>query len=222
MSKLKNYLTEAGVPAERHEEALACLESARKPALIRFWIGLTAPIVWLFLAAVLPRKAERLPGFLRWYDNNISINGDRSDWAVIDGRKVRMPAPDVDVVHEDGQHVSYWPPHSPRSFLPRLNFNGIRNRCGWLAKKWGKSLEHVAFAGDYPVLDAQWGNPDISREVMGIHVACAGGVWQISRTGPLWGGVKTESYGFEVMNANTIDRFATCTWTPWSWKGRKK
>ncbi|MEJ5128928.1 hypothetical protein WH367_23015 [Comamonas sp. MYb21] len=222
MNKLQTYLTEAGVPAELHAQALASLQSARKPALIRFWLGLTAPIVWLFIAALLPRKAEQLPRWLRWYDNNISLNGDRTDWALIDGRHVRMPAPDEDIVREDGTHLSYWPPHSPRSFLPRWSFNGIRNRCAWLAKKWGRPLESIAYSDGLPVLDGEWGNPEIGRQVMGIRVACAGGVWQLVRTSKLWGGTKTENYGFEVLNANTIDRFATCTWTAWSWKGPKK
>lgn len=96
MNKLQTYLTEAGVPAELHAQALASLQSARKPALIRFWLGLTAPIVWLFIAALLPRKAEQLPRWLRWYDNNISINGDVAAacrqlpaWTSAKGRKLR-------------------------------------------------------------------------------------------------------------------------------------
>ena len=223
MDKLQKYLTEAGVPADMHPQALASLRSARKPALIRFWLGLTAPIVWLFIAALLPRKAEQLPRWLRWYDNNISINGDRAEWARLDdGTYVRQPAPDNDVVYADGKHLSYWPPHSPRSFLPRWVFNGWRNRCAWLAKAWGQPLQNIAYQDGLPVLAAQWGNPETGRQVMGIHVVCAGGVWQLERTSPQWGGVRMETYGYEVLNANTIDRFATCAWTPWSWKGRKK
>ena len=221
MSQLKDYLTEAGVPATLHDQAVASLQSARKPALIRFWLGLTAPIVWVFIAAFLPRKAEQLPRWLRWYDNNVNLNGDRAEWARLgDGPPVRLPNLDKAVVYEDGQSNSYWPPHSPRSFLPRWSFNGWRNRCGWLAKKWGKPLQ-LAIQDGKPVPDEAWGNPNQSRSEMGTYVVRAGDVWELRRTSKHLGGVKVQSFGYEILNSNEIDRFATCTWTPWSWKGKK-
>lgn len=229
MSDLKKYLVEAGVPESRHDEAIASLESAKKPAKKRFLFGLLAPLVWIFIGLFLPRKAEKLPKWLRYYDNNISINGDRADWEDLGAhlppgeRYRRLPALDKAVKDENGRSNSYFHPFSPRTWLPRWCFNGWRNRCGWLAKEWGKPI----IDGDYSqggafTPQSTWGHPAPSRSSFGVRVSEHGGVWQIERTSPAkFGLVKTECYGYEIRNANAVDQFGTVAWTPVSYKTRK-
>ena len=192
-------LTAAGVPQEHHAQAVANFRSARIRALARLPIGLCASVFWLTMGWAVPRKAERLPWLLRWADNNISINGDRLDWAMRDdGTYYRLPSPDHDVVHPDGTHKSYWPPYSPRSYLPRLNFNGWRNRAGYMGIVWGRDLGAWDMSRGY---DDIWLAPELKLTVLRY-----GDIFEMR--------CQRASWGFEIHNCNAIDRIATPTYQP--------
>ena len=225
MGKFDKWLAQADVPETSRELAIKSFRAARLPSLARAFIGIFAWLFWLIFGWTIPKKAERMPWLLRWADNNISINGDRADWAIAeDGTYYRLPVPMEDRVDENGRHVSYAPGHSPRGWLARYNFNGWRNRAAYLGILWGKVCD--------PVFTNQWGDKDQSISKMGVQVASSfhdyGGkvFYELRRTSKLFSAfgytfVNVQHYGYKLLNLNAIDRVAMPTWCPFSVKAVK-
>lgn len=121
---------------------------------------LLAPLVVPFALRQIGWGAESLPRWARWWDNDVSINGDH-----------QVPATLADTP-EARAACYYAPGHHPRSFHARWVWLGLRNRASALAAMLGRKLTPAE------VQDADtWGDESIGKTKEG---------WCVRRNGPLY------------------------------------
>lgn len=122
---------------------------------------LLAPLVVPFALRQIGWGAESLPRWARWWDNDVSINGDH-----------QVPATLADTP-EARAACYYAPGHHPRSFHARWVWLGLRNRASALAVSLGKSIPTSDLLSDADT----WGDPATNRNHAG---------WLVLRNGPVY------------------------------------
>lgn len=118
--------------------------------------SLSAPFVVPFILLFTKWEDNELPKWARWYDNDVSINGDKpwyweptyTGWA-------------------------YYAQAHPRSFWARYVWLGWRNRASRLALDMGYAYK----AGEYG-MSAHWGDPLTNRNHEGHVINRRGPLWQ--------------------------------------------
>lgn len=195
----QSILYETGVPPQLWDEAIESIEKgySRANSFKSLFANVTAPLVVPFALLFTKWESEHLPKFFSWYDNDVSINGDRG-----------VPVPTGD----EAIKLNYWAEgHHPRSFWSRYVWLGLRNR--------GKEayMEKLP-EGHQWTPERSWGESGITRgsdghpPVEGWNVVESGGYWEIRgvqkfagnfRQEPRWGwktGLSRSMNNGEVMS----------------------
>lgn len=213
--QLLGYLAEAGVPPDLHGQALKSLETSRALYFRHvLWIKLTAWFMTLPIVLAMKWEDEDVPLWGRWYGNNISPNGDRTNWREdADGYGRRIPQPLAkDALYTDyGEKFNYyaWNFHV-RFWLSRWVWLGFRNPGAGRALQVGPNVFHLRrkIAGtnrwEWPV--EQWGNPKVGSKdgksiITGTLVHRIGEHWQVTNyrnTGAFFG--KETNVGYKINN----------------------
>lgn len=123
--------------------------------LFRLLPDLLAPLVVPIALLFTRREDNHLPWLFTWWDNDVSINGDREEY-------------------HDPNYVgtTYYANAHPRSFKARFVWLGLRNRASRLAQMLGHTYpENV----DREV----WGDSRTNRDHEGWAVFRAGDVYQL-------------------------------------------
>ncbi|QIL80813.1 hypothetical protein G7047_29385 [Diaphorobacter sp. HDW4A] len=182
-----------GMPWEHRVKAASCfLPVAVRGALVTL-PALLAPIVVPIALLFTKWGDDKLPRLFRWWDNDVSINGDAGltwspDLVTGIGKPDRVPEDNAaDVIA-----LCYWAKgHHPRSYWARLVWLGWRNRASWLAAQLGVKSD---LAG--PV--QSWGNTDAGREIEGWYLLENAGVYQFFRSKRLGKFCLRTNYGYKV------------------------
>jgi hypothetical protein len=167
------------VPSDVKRKAALSLLVASWRGLRVIIPALIAPLVVPLALVTMDRADNRLPRWARWWDNDVSVNGDRPEYW-----------------DEDYTGTTYYANAHPRSFWARYVWLGWRNRASALSL----SLGHRYTPGEYE--DAQdWGDPKTGRDHAGWALNRRGPAWQlyvIKRLGRLCFRL---NYGFKVWSA---------------------
>lgn len=186
----KKYLVNAGVPEALHEEAIASLLSSRKTFWSDvFFFKLTAPFVVPFIIPFLKWETEKLPKLFSGWDNNISLNGDRSSWHVTEaGYSKRLPAPlDKSIkLTDNGNLLNYYAGANRhvRHWISRLVWLGFRNPGANRALQKGPLVtnhyKRDTSNNSYSFDIEEWGYEEASRNNHGVKIRRLGNYWQIT------------------------------------------
>lgn len=164
--------------------------NAAPRGLLMLPADLLAPVVVPFALRQIGWGAESLPAWARWWDNDVSINGD--GWAVRRaGQWVRVAGNElpgeVAVPYTDPAYTGdayYAPGHHPRSAWARWVWLGLRNRASALAARLGHAMQPE------DLLDADtWGDEATNRDHAGWCVRRNGPVYQLSIVRPIGAGL---------------------------------
>lgn len=183
----------SGMPDADQAACMDSMDLARERELPVIFYDCIAPILMLLVLPFVPRSANKLPSWLRKWDNNISINGDSGGVLMPDGSWVGYyDVPDWEAVKGYPQ-VSYDDPsyggdayyargHHPRSFWARYVWLGWRNRAT-------QASFDVGIDSSAPIVTAAEGDG-----------------WRIRRSGDLWEVFSHRSwlrcyYGWKVYEA---------------------
>lgn len=160
------------VPSWAKARAARSMLRAAALGLLVIVPALLAPVVVPLALLFTPREANALPWLFRWWDNDVSINGDQPE----------------------GAETYYALGHDRRSFWARYVWLGWRNRASRLAIILG----HRYRPGEYD--DAQsWGDPKTGRDHEGWSLNRRGAAWQLYAVRFLPAGLCLRSnYGFKV------------------------
>lgn len=144
----------AFLPIPPRHRLLGALSFAQ--AAVKGWLVLPAvlvsPIVVPIALLFTPREANELPAWARWWDNDVSINGDRPDLT----------------------EAYYAPGYDVRSYWARFVWLVGRNRASWLAQELGYRYR----LGDQVDRDT-WGDALTGRDHEGWTVNRCAGVYQL-------------------------------------------
>lgn len=170
--------------------AVACMLGAWIRGMLILPADLLAPVVTPFALLFTGWEADRLPKLFRWWDNDVSLNGDvrqQGLWAL-----EFVPIADT----PEARAMCYWAPgHHPRSFYARWIWIGLRNRASRLAQIVGTAED-----GDqYKVID---GNASLTR------VGSAWCFYWVKQLGPVLIRIK---YGYKVPRIPGWDRAPVVT-----------
>lgn len=178
------------IPARHKLRGALSLLGAAARGLLMLPADLLAPLVVTLALLQTPRAANALPRWARWWDNDVSINGD--GWAVKRGgqwvRVVGNELPGEVAVpygapEYDGD-AYYAPGHHPRSTWARFVWLGLRNRASALAVRLGHQVQPA------DLLDADtWGDEATNRDRAGWCVRRNGAVYQLSIVRPIGAGL---------------------------------
>ena len=225
--RIKDYLELAGVPGHLHAEAEKCMRSA-------FWRMIPTlfakALAFLGMGFVAGFTAKREAEGVRWawlkpWDNNISINGDRGPWgwmARADGvpYSARQSVPDNELYRlDDGPEgvlktlYNYW--WRPGKALARERMSRAtwltRNPASGAANMLGRSIMPVDLlltgATEWEHVMMQWRYDDGAGTQ--IWVLRVNGIWCIRFVRPVDWKIKGKSfrtwlgggYGYKLHNA---------------------
>lgn len=132
----------------RFRAALSFLNSWARDCVI-LPADILAPIIVPIALLFTKREDNKLPWLFRWWDNDVSINGDRAEYQ--------------DPAYEG---TTYYANAHPRSFKGRYIWLGLRNRASWLSQKLGHKWTD-------PQDREYWGDPQTGRHHAG-WVVCRG------------------------------------------------
>jgi hypothetical protein len=165
---------------------------------------IAGPLAWVVVPLALrftPWEAEQLPWWARFWDNDVSINGDRPEY--------------WDPAYKG---TTYYYDDHPRSRAARFEWLVRRNRASRLAQMLG----HWWQDGEYADIQT-WGDPLVGRDHEGTVVNRRGPCWQyyqVRRLGPICLRINC---GYKVWSGEGDKRrVANVVWIPFSflsWKG---
>lgn len=187
------------VPLQTKIDAIRCFMFDSCPKGLAVLLpDLLAPIVVPIALLFTKREDDHLPKLFSWWDNDVSINGDREEyWA------------------SDYTGTTYYAKAHPRSFWARFVWLGFRNRASRLSQMLGYTHKE----GD---TREQFGDPKTGRDHEGWALNRAGDVYQVylvKKLGPLCVRI---NYGYKVWGilgdgrktANVVNiSFSLISWT---------
>jgi hypothetical protein len=159
-------------------DCCACLFAAGMRSLICLPASFSAPLVVPIALIFTKWEDNELPALFRWWDNDVSINGDRPEYWPL-----------------DYVGTTYYANAHPRSRWARWLWLGTRNRASWLAQWLGYEWK----PGDQETRQT-WGDPLTGRDHEGWTINYAAGIWQlyrVQRFGPIC--VRT-NFGYKIWN----------------------
>jgi hypothetical protein len=148
-----------GVPWRHKLRGAASLLGAAARGLLVLLPDLLAPVVVPFALLATPRNADHLPRWAWWWDNDVSINGDRPEyWAA------------------DYTGTTYYARAHPRSIWARWVWLGLRNRASALSL----ALGHRYTEADKTDRE-HWGDMATGRDHAGWTLNRVGRCYQLYR-----------------------------------------
>lgn len=149
------------IPGRTKVHAAKSLAVSALKGLVVLLPDLLAPFVVPVALVFTPREANQLPWLFRWWDNDVSINGDQGE----------------------GTPTYYAPGHDRRSFWARYVWLGWRNRASYL----GLLMGYRYLPGEKE--DTQrWGDPATGRDHAGWCLTRCAHLYQlylVKRVGPM-------------------------------------
>jgi hypothetical protein len=121
------------LPVQGKGRIIRCFLDAWLRNLLTIIPDLLAPVVVPIALLFTKWEDGKLPRLFKWWDNDVTINGDRANiW--IDGKPV-VPLEDT----PEARAMAYWVggKHHPRSFYSRWVWLGLRNRASMLSQMLG-------------------------------------------------------------------------------------
>jgi hypothetical protein len=121
------------LPVQDKGRIVRCFLNAWFRNLLTIIPDLLAPVVVPVALLFTKWEDEKLPKLFKWWDNDVTINGDRSNvW--VDGKPV-IPLEDT----PEARALAFWVDgkHHPRSFYARWVWMGLRNRASMLSQMLG-------------------------------------------------------------------------------------
>ena len=214
------------VPKKHIVKAAICIAKACFLGILRTLVGFTAPFVVPIVLLFVKKEDGTLPRWVRWDDNNISINGDGWARKLEDGtwETVRVPGVTNCVPYSDPSYTGdayYAPGHSPHSFWARYVWLGLRNRCSKLSEILGYDMT--------PEVDADrefWGDPKTSSDMPsyeGWWLSRAGGAYHFYMVKRLGSKLIRINMGYKVWLENVFKvKTANVVFIPFSQKDWKE
>lgn len=226
----RTLLKKAGVPEHHHDEAVKNLRKGSLYGIIPTIVGLFAPVVvgLALLFRLVKWEDNKMPKWLAWFDNNVSINGD--GWGMRTNSGAWYDTVDKEMVKAgDAVAVSYADPyysggsyyakgHHPRSRWARWIWLGWRNRASALAMKLGGRFDPVIWTTIY-------GKISTGRTDEALTVYTRDGLWQIKETRVVFFNMLSmnRNFGYKVNNTDSEPNSpAMCIFIPFAFKGIKK
>lgn len=163
------------VPAVDKLDAYKSFADSAWRGLVTLPVVLSSPIVVTIALMFTKRNDDQLPALFRWWDNDVSINGDLPAYWPIE-----YTGP------------TYYSASEPRSYKARWIWLVLRNRASWLSQKLGKVIHDTDER-------TSWGDVATETDHEGWTLRrAAGHVYQlvvIKKLGPV---VLRVNYGFKV------------------------
>lgn len=141
------------VPWKNRWAAAKSMLLASLKGLVLLPIDLLAPVVVPIALLFTKPEDDRLPALFRWWDNDVSINGDQPE----------------------GAPTYYAEGRDRRSYVARFIWLAIRNRASWAALKLGYTYPDHEGRTDRDV----WGDPLVGRDHAGWTLNRKGDVYQL-------------------------------------------
>lgn len=185
------------LPASARAGAARSFVASAAKGLVVLVPDFAAPLVVPFALLITPRDATRLPWLFRWWDNDVSINGDQAE----------------------GAETYYAPGHDRRGFWARYVWLGWRNRASYLALLMG----HRYLPGEKEDSE-RWGDPATGRDHEGWCVTRCAKLYQlymVKRLGPMCIRV---NYGHKVwadVGNRPVAMVVNISFSLISWKGAR-
>lgn len=163
------------VPWHEKIEAIMSFVSSAVRGLLSLPAILLSPIAVTIALLFTKRNDDHLPALFRWWDNDVSINGDLPEYWPIE-----YTGP------------TYYSDSEPRSYKARWIWLVVRNRASWLSQKLGMPIS----VGD----DRQsWGDVLTERGHPGWTLRRAADAYQLYIVKSLFGKWELRiNYGFKV------------------------
>lgn len=186
------------IPWAHKGRACGSLTVAGLKCMLVMPVSLLAPLVVPIALLATSRDDNELPGIFRWWDNDVSINGDQAE----------------------GAETYYAPGRDRRSFWARYVWLGLRNRASRLAQDLG----HEWQPGEQADRE-HWGDPLTGRDHSGWTVNRCADVYQLYICQRLSSKLCLRiNYGYKVwagydqrQRANVVN----ITFSVLSWKGNE-
>lgn len=180
--------------------ARSFLFSAFPKGLLVFIPDLLAPVIVPIALLFTKREDNHLPALFTWWDNDVSINGDRPEYS--------------DPSYEG---VTYYADAHPRSFWARFVWLGWRNR----ASKLSKILGYKKKPGQEP--REHYGDSRTNRDHEGTVLYRAGNTFQFYFVKRIFGSHCIRvNYGhkvWDVTNVDPIGLVVNISFSVLRWKG---
>ena len=154
-----------GVPAAHRRAAALSFLRASARGLVMLPADVLAPVVVAVALLGTKRTDKALPRWARWWDNDVSINGDGwavqrgGEWVRINHMRDLLPGDGRVYSYDDAEYAGdayYAKGHHPTSFYARWVWLGLRNRASALAIELGHPT-------DYGQPVDVWGDPATGR-----------------------------------------------------------
>lgn len=170
------------IPWSHKGKAMVCFLDSAWRGLVILPADLLAPVIVPIALIFTSRAANNLPWLFKWWDNDVSINGDRPEYWPL-----------------DYTGSTYYSKYAPRSFMSRWIWLGLRNRASMLGIMLGKTVAET---------DSRdiWGDPLTERNHSGWTLIRAGNVYELYIVQQIFGSpLETRSkYGFKVDETTTL------------------
>lgn len=209
----------AGCPRDLISCAKESFAKAKKVNRKAMPYQLSAPIVMAWVCPQLEWEAEHLPHRYRYWDNEVSINGDRANWYFDEAEKAwkRHPIPydKGNGLNFYGKPYNYYAPKklSPRHWFARYIWLGWRNRAAAYYAQFGvqeptpdkiKEIQKWEYATEKERIEIYHYNGSMQliyhRKYGAFHVRA--------------------NMGYKLSNVNEITGKARPVYTPFSFKIR--
>lgn len=186
------------IPWAHKAKAIPCFIGAGAKCMLVMPVSLLAPLIVPIALIFTKREDNKLPSLFRWWDNDVSINGDQVE----------------------GADTYYALGHDRRSFYARYVWLGLRNRASKLAQDLGYEWQ----IGDQNDRE-HWGDPLTGRDHSGWTVNRCADVYQLYICQRLSSKLCLRiNYGYKVwagydqrQRANVVN----ITFSVLSWKGNE-
>ncbi len=180
--------------------ALHFLVSTMPRSTLYFLPNILAPLVVPIALTYTRREDNNLPGLFKWWDNDVSINGDKPEYW-----------------DPSYQGTTYYANAHPRSFWARYVWLGFRNRASHLSMMLGEQM-HSDDVRQF------WGDPQTDRDHEGQVLYKVRGIYQLyicKRLGKKW--CFRLNYGNKVWGSEDKEKTAmvvAITASVLSWTGK--
>lgn len=169
-------LATCDVPLKHKLKCALCMLRVGLMGLLTLPVELLAPVIVPLALLGIDRHDNRLPSWASWWDNDVSINGDRAEY--------------WDPTYEG---VTYYANAHPRSFWARYVWLGWRNRGSWLSQHLGYEWK----PGDREQ-GQYWGDPLTGRDHEGWTVNECVGLYQFYAVKKLGKLCIRINYGYKI------------------------
>lgn len=219
-----DLLSQSSIPQEHKDAAYHCFQQTKQLCAEVTKFDATAPYVAL-LVTPFAYKWDKLPDFLRPWDNERGLHGDKFPWIKVrnpDGSwpagGVKQPIPlgntcliwsdeKQDNVEVEAKSLNYWQDFKrhPRTFIATFEWIGLRNRASMASYDRG-----VEITPELKQDSEYWGDLNVGETVdgklvEGVLIRRAGPYYEIYAVHIINGKIRRVRFGYKIGNAMGSD-----------------